>query len=574
MVPGDASEVSWPRRVSLRSRLSALAAAAVGMALVVAAITIYVSVQHALYDQVDSDLAGQANQISQAVSQSQPGSLSRALRNLSGGNAEIITNSGSVLIVSPFPAPDIPGHVSLISRAQLETQSPGWSSPAPSKSAKRLAANGEEGNAMVSTESGDGTQWRVYTIGLGPQTLQSATGPIFTTGMAIAIFTPLNVVHHSLTDLRLILLLVLIGGIGLAVLFGYLVARAMTRPVERLTEATERVATTQSLDAHIDEVGNDEIARLSHSFNTMLNALGASRQQQAQLVADAGHELRTPLTSLRTNIELLMRTDNLPAADRSELLADISGQLEELTTLVGDLVEMARQDEVQPEPVEVSLADIVERAVERAQRRAPGLTFAVSTEPGVVQAQPGLLERAVLNVLDNAAKFSPPDGSVEVTLRKGSAAAGGPAPPAHGLHLGHRDEPPADAPNPDDGVWLLDVRDHGPGISSEDIGRVFDRFYRSTSARALPGSGLGLAIVRQVFRAHGGDAWITSAPEQGTLVHLELPVVPTEAVPELDEPRAGGESEHSSPDSPDKRGPVSSSRPKEGLSDLARVAER
>ena len=202
---------------------------------------------------------------------------------------------------------------------------------------------------------------------------------------------------------------------------------------------------------------------LPRSFNAMLGALAVSRRQQSQLVSDAGHELRTPLTSLRTNIEVLMRTKDLPSDDREELLTDVDAQLKELTTLVGDLVDMAREDErtgAEPEPVPFN--QIVERAVERAHRRAQSLHFDVSLQPGEVRAQPALLERAVMNVLDNAAKWSPPGGHVGVTLEANSA-------------------------------WHLTVTDQGPGIAPEDLPHIFERFYRARvcplHARLRPGPG-------------------------------------------------------------------------------------
>jgi two-component system sensor histidine kinase MprB len=226
----------------------------------------------------------------------------------------------------------------------------------------------------------------------------------------------------------------------------------------------------------------------------MLGALAASRQQQAQLISDAGHELRTPLTSLRTNIEVLLRVKELPEPDRAELLKDVNSQLEEMTTLVGDVVELAREDEAQAEPIEIRLDSIVERAVERARRRAPAMTFDVELTRGSVRGQPILLERAVLNVLDNAVKWSPPSGTIGVRL--------------------YRQQ-----------VWSLDVLDQGPGISPADLPHVFERFYRAASARSLPGSGLGLAIVQQVVASHGGHVEVKSPPGGGTLVHIELPIV-------------------------------------------------
>ncbi len=196
-----------------------------------------------------------------------------------------------------------------------------------------------------------------------------------------------------------------------------------------------------------------------------------------------------------------MRVQDLPASDHAELLSDVRAQLEELTTLVGDVVELARQDEQQPEPTELRMQDVVHRAVDRARRRTNSVTFEVQVSSdgaagrtGVVLAQPALLERAVLNVLDNAAKWSPAGGTVEVNLRGGDH-------------------------------WSLEVRDHGPGIAAEDLPKVFDRFYRAPATRALPGSGLGLAIVREVVTSHGGTVMASSPAGGGTLVRIELPAV-------------------------------------------------
>jgi two-component system sensor histidine kinase MprB len=332
----------------------------------------------------------------------------------------------------------------------------------------------------------DGSSYRVITEGgfVAPDG----------TPLALQIARPLSDIQHSLADLRNILWLVAFSGIAVAVGLGYLIGRATIRPVERLTAAAEHVAATQELDAKIDDDGDDELARLAKTFNSMLQALAASRSQQAQLISDAGHELRTPLTSLRTNIEVLMRVPDLPTADRAALIADIEAQLAELTTLVGDVVDLAREEEQKSEPIEVRLDSLVERAVERARRRAPGVDFDVDLTAGSVRAHPALLERAILNVLDNAVKWSPPGGRVGVWLQRGA-------------------------------YWALDIRDQGPGISPIDLPKVFDRFYRAETARALPGSGLGLAIVKQVVTSHGGSVTASCPPGVGTLIHIELPVV-------------------------------------------------
>ena len=455
---------SWLRRKSFRVRLGALVAAAVGVAVALAALASYFAVRHQLYSQVDSSLQAELLASSQP-SPSGTISADRVASLLSRFNNNLLQVVGvdrSVLIPPPT------------------------GSPLPVSQAQANLALSSTPTSSISTQRTRGIRYRVITEG-GGLTFEG-------TPVAIQIARPLGDVDHTLGDLRLILWIVALSGIGVAVGLGYLVGRATIRPVERLTAAAEHVAATQDLDSTIDDQGEDELARLARSFNSMLRALASSRQQQAQLISDAGHELRTPLTSLRTNIEVLLRVKDLPETDRADLLADVHAQLEEMTTLVGDVVELAREDEGQTEPIEVRFDPIIEHAVERARRRAPNVTFEVDATRGSIRAQPALLERAVLNVLDNAAKWSPPGGTVRVWLRRGAS-------------------------------WTLDVLDHGPGIGADDLPHVFERFYRAEAARALPGSGLGLAIVKRVVAAHGGTVLLTTPPGGGTLVHIELPIV-------------------------------------------------
>jgi two-component system sensor histidine kinase MprB len=284
-------------------------------------------------------------------------------------------------------------------------------------------------------------------------------------------------------------------GVAIAGYAGVPIARTGLRPVRELTEAAERVAETQRLDP-IEVSGTDEIARLTRAFNAMLAALAASRDRQRALVADAGHELRTPLTSLRTNLDLLAQSDRsgglsgkLSDDDRTELLGDVRAQVRELSDLVGDLVELARDEPPTPAREPVDLAEVVARSVDRVERRAPSLHFHTETEPHVVAGDPAMLERAVTNLLDNAAKWSPPGATVWTRLQDG----------------------------------LLQVRDEGPGIAPEDLPHVFERFYRSTEARSLPGSGLGLAIVQHTVTGHGGEVWATPAAGGGTIFSMRLP---------------------------------------------------
>jgi two-component system sensor histidine kinase MprB len=464
---------SWIRRRSFRGRLTTLVAIAVGIAVALVACASYLEARRELNGQVDSNLRYYAMQIRTSATGngfSQRAALSVAAQD--NNIVEVVPPGGTAAAI-PIPA-DGPA------TAKTPTITP--------TAAQRAMAGVTSTKNRLDTVTRDGTRYRVLTM----EVSASFGGPVLTSPLLIA--TPLTQTLNTLARLRLVLYVLLLASIAVAIGLGGVVARVTIRPVKRLTAAAEHVAATQQLDATIDDDGTDELGRLAHAFNEMLGALGASRQQQAQLVSDAGHELRTPLTSLRTNVELMMRAKQLPEADQRELYGDISAQIEELTTLIGDLVELARQDEQQSEPVEVRLDSIVEHAVMRAQRRAPGLTFDVALTPGSVRAHPPLLERAVLNVLDNAAKWSPPGASVEVRLSRGTN-------------------------------WVLEVRDHGPGIAAEDRPKVFDRFYRAPSARAMPGSGLGLAIVHQVVYAHDGLVSIEAPPGGGTLVRIELPIV-------------------------------------------------
>jgi two-component system sensor histidine kinase MprB len=306
--------------------------------------------------------------------------------------------------------------------------------------------------------------------------------------VAMQVVRPLTEVDHTLSRIKTFLFVIAAGGIALAAGLGLAVSRAALAPVRRLTAATENVTQTGDLSERIDARGRDELTRLAASFNTMLGALEESTRVQRQLVADASHELRTPLTSLRTNIEVLASERTLPAGERGRLLTDVVEQLGEMTTLIAELIELARGEQQATEPEDVRLDLVTADAVERTRRNRPALTFITNLDESIVHGIPATIERAVANLLDNAAKWSPPDGEVEVGVRDGEVT----------------------------------VRDYGPGIEEEDLPYVFDRFYRARSARGLPGSGLGLAIVKQVAEAHGGEVVAERAEGGGTRITLRL----------------------------------------------------
>ncbi len=309
-------------------------------------------------------------------------------------------------------------------------------------------------------------------------------------GFTVMLARPLTEVDETLRTLALMMILVSAGGVALAVGLGYAVTRTAAAPVARLSDAAERVTETGDLSLRIDEPAtDDEIGRLAARFNAMMAALEGSVTAQRQLVADASHELRTPLTSVRTNIDLLASGRLTDPREREALLADVRTQLEELTAIVNDVVELARRSEQPLAFDDVRLDDVVREDVARFERGAPALTVTADLRPSVVTGDAVRISRAVRNMLDNAAKWSPPGSEIEVGVT-GSTVA---------------------------------VRDHGPGFDEQDLPHVFDRFYRARSARGMPGSGLGLAIVRQVAEAHGGRAVAENAPGGGAIVRLELP---------------------------------------------------
>ena len=327
---------------------------------------------------------------------------------------------------------------------------------------------------------------RNITIDDEPYRMITVDGPGDTT---VQVARSLSETEEVLQGLRVRLLLLGGGGVALAALAGWFVASRALVPVDQLTAAAAHVAETQNLGAAIDVERDDEVGRLATSFNTMLEALDSSRQQQHRLVMDASHELRTPLTSLRTNIEVLARRDDMDGDERQRLMHDVTHELEELSSLVTELVELATDARADDESVHaVMLDDIVTRVVARARRRS-GREITLSASPVAVEGRSAMLERAVSTLVENALKWGPEEHPVEVLVSDG----------------------------------MVEVRDHGPGIDDADLPHVFDRFYRSPAARAMPGSGLGLAIVRQIVEAHAGKVWAAAAPGGGALVGFSIP---------------------------------------------------
>jgi two-component system, OmpR family, sensor histidine kinase MprB len=443
------------RRMSLRTRVAGLAAVCVGSTVALVSLAGFFTVHTSLYDQLDTTLLQRADSLrSTLATTEQLGGIPAGFFSAADIRVGLLDSNGRYavggdLAMGPQELAVARGEVPQSLRTDR------------ARDLRVVAVPAEPGTALVVAQALGGTRTTLSRLGL--------------------VFT-------------------LVGGAGvlLAAAAGTAVAQGGLRPVQRLTEATERIARTGDLKP-IAISGDDELARLTGSFNSMLSALAESQERQRRLVADAGHELRTPLTSLRTNLELLAASDrpdapSLSEQDRKEISDDVRAQVEELSTLVGDLVELARQDapQVVHEPVE--LAEVMERALARAARRAPGVHFEVTLTPWGLLGDANALERAVLNLLDNAAKWSPVAATVTVRL----AAT-------------------------DRGTAVVEVADAGPGIAEADLPYIFERFYRSSDARTLPGSGLGLAIVAQVAARHGGTVQASRSPAGGTLMTLELP---------------------------------------------------
>ena len=442
--------------MSFRARLTLAVALAVAVAVAATSAITYVLVRNELRGQVDDALRERVSSV----------------------RLRVVTDP-----VTGEPQLDLPpdrfggaaGITQLVTSAGEAIRSPDATVDLPVSERARQTAAGDHRPFFADARVA-GTHLRVYTL------------PVDNPGLALQIARPLEEVDAALDRIRVLLFLIAAVGIALAAALGLIVSKAVLAPVQRLTRTAEEVSETRDLSRRIDASGTDELSRLAATFNTMLEALEDSARAQRQLVSDASHELRTPLTSLRTNIEVLARDQAMPAADREALLRDVTEQLTEMTALIAELVELARGDQAPTEPEDVRLDLVAAVAIERTRRNRPGVRFKPQLEESLIRGVPATVERAVSNLLDNAAKWSPPSGVVEVTVRDGE----------------------------------LTVRDHGPGIDEADLPFVFDRFYRAPSARGMPGSGLGLAIVRQVAEAHGGTVVADSADGGGTLMRLTL----------------------------------------------------
>jgi two-component system sensor histidine kinase MprB len=542
--------------MSFRRRMILLAAGAVATAIVLASAVVYVVTRGELIGQVDSSLReklipGQAQSVQIRAANMSP-ALMKKLEHEGKWPPTVFQKVGFGVAANAVPA--AADGVPVVKRASSTTQSAHGETSVRTESVS-IGANGVSGSRASGSSQAGGKSTGTQLSGLAklvlpPQKLGGATGyvqliqsngriirsedigtrlPVTAAARAVAggkrpaffsdatvagthvrvlterapqggvwqVALPLGEVDSTLTHLQLVLALVSLGGIALAAALGLLVSRAALIPIRRLTGAAERVTRTQDLGHRIETNEQDELGRLAASFNTMLAALERSRLAQRQLVSDASHELRTPLTSVQTNLDALALGKQLPARERTRIVAAAQAQLRELTVLVGDLVDLSKTDveQLQVEDMRLDLAAM--GALGRARLHAPRCSFTLDAAPCLVRCAPGRLDRAIANLLDNACQWggdgvSSQAGPVELRVRAGT----------------------------------IQVRDHGPGIAQEDLPRVFDRFYRSPDARSRPGSGLGLAIVRHFAESHGGAVHAENAPGGGALLTLELPEVP------------------------------------------------
>jgi two-component system sensor histidine kinase MprB len=455
-------ERSW-RDLPLRTRLTSAAAIAATLTIVAVVAVAYLAVRHELRGQVDNDLRRQAADVHLDVT-----------RDLS---------SGEISVALPRQINEISGYVQALDTSGHVGAAEG---PAVVPVADRDREIAGGGGSWLRDAQVDGTHVRVLTT-------QSRVP-----GVAVQVAVPLTGVDHQLHTLAVAFIVLALGGLGLTVVASWGAVRRTMRPVKELTETAERIAETRDLTVRIGSYGNDELGRLAATFNTMLDELQRSLGAQRQLIMDASHELRTPLASLRTNVEILGDLDRMSPAQRQATLAGIVSQLEELTGLVADVVELARGEAPPNLHDELAFDDLVDTAVDRARRHWPAVHFHCATEPVRVRGVATRLDRAVANMLDNAGKFSPAGSFVDVQL-----AADG----------------------------TLTVADRGPGVPEQSLPFVFDRFYRADEARGLPGSGLGLAIVKQVVDEHGGTISLTNRPGGGAMGTMTLPILPAVVAP-------------------------------------------
>ncbi|WP_051232150.1 sensor histidine kinase [Acidipropionibacterium thoenii] len=447
--------------MTMGRRVTILVTFSVAVAVLATSMAGYLMTRLSLYSQLDNQLTALARYMSTPISNgaSDFGELNSGALQVSEVTVTLVRADGSVQ--------NTPGAVVTV----------------PTGPEELAVARTQQGTSARTITDSSGVPTRIVSV---PLTINGDD-------YALVMGRSLDSTEATLHSLWLVLLAIGLLGILITAITGYLAARSATQPILDLSQAVKRVTRTDKLDP-IPVRSSDELGQLATSFNTMLSSLASSRDRQRRLIADASHELRTPLTSMRTNVELLLadqKTGMLPETARGEILTDIAAQLGEFSSLIGDLVQLSRDDAMSRTPEPLELSEVVTKAVERAQRRGPGITFDVSLAPHPMMGDPATLERAVTNLLDNAVKFSPAEGTVTVQMVDDKVI-----------------------------VW-----DQGPGIAEEDLPHIFERFYRSDRSRNTPGTGLGLSIVAHTVTSHNGWIKASRAPGGGAMFTMSLPVV-------------------------------------------------
>lgn len=447
-------------RITMGRRVTILVALSVAVAVMATSLAGYSMTRLSLYSQLDNRLTALARYLSTPIS---------------NGTSDIGEFSTDALQVSDVT-------ITLVRADGTVENVPGAVTTVPTGPEELAVARIQSGTSTRTVTDSEGVPTRIVSVPL------SVNGVRY----SLVVGRSLQPTEATLHSLWLVLVATGLLGILFTAITGYFAASSTTRPILDLSQAVQRVTRTDKLDP-IPVRSSDELGRLATSFNTMLSSLASSRERQRRLIADASHELRTPLTSMRTNVELMLadqKTGMLPEAARGEILTDIAAQLGEFSSLIGDLVQLSRDDAMTRSPEPLELSAVVSKAVERARRRGPGLTFDVELAPHPMMGDAATLERAVTNLLDNAVKFSPPEGTVTVRMEDAKVI----------------------------------VSDQGPGIAEEDLPHIFERFYRSDRSRNTPGTGLGLSIVAHTVTSHNGWIKASRAPGGGAMFTMSLPV--------------------------------------------------
>jgi two-component system sensor histidine kinase MprB len=445
---------------TFRTRLAAIASAAVALVIIVIALFTMIGAEHIVFQSIDSTLAKQA---SDAINLAETNGSVLARNDFYGSMAWVVPAGGS-----------------------------GGNDPLPATSAVLAVASGKRGAYFATVTVNGIPQRELVTPVPRGLTVEGSNGPVpLAYGGALQLTTPVQEVERQINLLRIGIILAAIAGIVVAAGIGWMVARTAIRPLDELAESVEDVSTVLESGSRLDPGSNDELGRLRRAFNHLLDAVDTSRTAQQQLVLDASHELRTPLTSLRTNIEIIDRISELPVHDREMIQRDMLSEIEELTNLVGGLTELVRGDQPPLAAEAFWLDTIVQQSVDAATpySRTREITINALVTKSCVYGHSDGITKAISNLISNAIKWGPVGSDVWVTCESG----------------------------------VVTVRDEGPGVSPEDVPHIFDRFYRSRAARSLPGSGLGLAIVAQAVDGDGGKVTVSNPESGGAEFAITLP---------------------------------------------------